>query len=190
MRLLALVACLALVRVGVSADGERMAAEPFNGAVHSDPGADVIDDGMTEPSHAVRWMDVEVNAEAFVTRKSWQPPQYHLEDGTHVRMRGWVSTIRAAATGEAVFRLPEEARPGRVEPWRVTMKGTDREILLGEDGVARLLRDIPADNWLPLAGFAFNSWRAGGADAAPTAELGTGSVTYEEVEVQPPKDEL
>ena len=131
MRLLALVACLALARVGVSADGERMAAEPFNGAVHSDPGADVVDDGMTEPSHAVRWMDVEVNADAFVTRKSWQPPQYHLEDGTHVRMRGWVSTIRAAATGEAVFRLPEEARPGRVEPWRVTMKGTDREILLG-----------------------------------------------------------
>ena len=43
MRLLALVACLALARVGVSADGERMAAEPFNGAVHSDPGADVVD---------------------------------------------------------------------------------------------------------------------------------------------------
>jgi len=135
-------------------------------------------------------MDVEVNADAFVTRKSWQPPQYHLEDGTHVRMRGWVSTIRAAGAGEAVFRLPEEARPGRGEPWRVTMKGTDRENLLGEDGVARLLRDIPADNWLPLAGFSFNSWRAGGDDAAPKAEIGTGSVTYEDVEVRPPKDEL
>ena len=110
MRLLALVACLALVRVGVSADGERMAAEPFNGAVHSDPGADVVDDGMTEPSHAVRWMDVEVNADVFVTRKSWQPPQYHLEDGTHVRMRGWVSTIRAAATGEADHSLKKVKR--------------------------------------------------------------------------------
>tara|TARA_B100000767_G_scaffold74719_1_gene71282 strand:- start:288 stop:491 length:204 start_codon:yes stop_codon:yes gene_type:complete len=65
--------------------------------------------------------------------------------------------------------------------------------ITGEDGVARLLTDIPADNWIPLAGFAFNSWRAAGGDAAGgvgalKAELGTGSTTFEEVEL--PKDEL
>jgi len=87
---------------------------------------------MTEEAHAVAWIDVEMNGDIFVTRKSWQPPQYHLEDDTYVRMRGWVSTIRAAAAGEAVFRLPEDARPGRAEPWKVSMKGTDREILLGK----------------------------------------------------------
>ena len=58
--------------------------------------------------------------------------------------------------------------------------------------MARLLTDIPADNWIPLAGFTFNSWRAAGGDAAgagaPKAELGTGSTTFEEVEL--PKDEL
>jgi hypothetical protein len=209
---LALIALIALcVSVGARADTD----EPFNGAVHSDPGVDAVpDDGMTEEAHAVQWIDVEMNGDIFVTRKSWQPPQYHLEDDTYVRMRGWVSTIRAAAAGEAVFRLPEDARPGRAEPWKVSMKGTDREILLGkfiliivtrtgnltdvtcvlctgEDGVARLLTDIPADNWIPLAGFAFNSWRAAGGDAAggaPKAELSTGSTTFEEVEL--PKDEL
>ena len=210
---LALIALIALcVSVGARADTD----EPFNGAVHSDPGVDTaVDDGMTEEAHAVAWIDVEMNGDIFVTRKSWQPPQYHLEDDTYVRMRGWVSTIRAAAAGEAVFRLPEDARPGRAEPWKVSMKGTDREILLGkfiliivtrtgnltdvtcvlctgEDGVARLLTDIPADNWIPLAGFAFNSWRAAGGEAAgggaPKAELGTGSTTLEEVEL--PKDEL
>ena len=213
MRSLALIALIALcVSVGARADTD----EPFNGAVHSDPGVDTaVDDGMTEEAHAVAWIDVEMNGDIFVTRKSWQPPQYHLEDDTYVRMRGWVSTIRAAAAGEAVFRLPEDARPGRAEPWKVSMKGTDREILLGkfililvtrtgnlidvtcvlfitgEDGVARLLTDIPADNWIPLAGFAFNSWRAAGGEAAagaPKAELGTGSTTFEAVEL--PKDEL
>ena len=127
---LALIALIALcVSVGARADTD----EPFNGAVHSDPGVDAVpDDGMTEEAHAVQWIDVEMNGDIFVTRKSWQPPQYHLEDDTYVRMRGWVSTIRAAAAGEAVFRLPEDARPGRAEPWKVSMKGTDREILLGK----------------------------------------------------------
>jgi hypothetical protein len=127
---LALIALIALcVSVGARADTD----EPFNGAVHSDPGTDTaVDDGMTEEAHAVAWIDVEMNGDIFVTRKSWQPPQYHLEDDTYVRMRGWVSTIRAAAAGEAVFRLPEDARPGRAEPWKVSMKGTDREILLGK----------------------------------------------------------
>ena len=127
---LALIALIALcVSVGARADTD----EPFNGAVHSDPGVDAVpDDGMTEEAHAVAWIDVEMNGDIFVTRKSWQPPQYHLEDDTYVRMRGWVSTIRAAAAGEAVFRLPEDARPGRAEPWKVSMKGTDREILLGK----------------------------------------------------------
>ena len=130
MRSLALIALIALcVSVGARADTD----EPFNGAVHSDPGTDTaVDDGMTEEAHAVAWIDVEMNGDIFVTRKSWQPPQYHLEDDTYVRMRGWVSTIRAAAAGEAVFRLPEDARPGRAEPWKVSMKGTDREILLGK----------------------------------------------------------
>ena len=139
---LALIALIALcVSVGARADTD----EPFNGAVHSDPGADTaVDDGMTEEAHAVAWIDVEMNGDIFVTRKSWQPPQYHLEDDTYVRMRGWVSTIRAAAAGEAVFRLPEDARPGRAEPWKVSMKGTDREILLGKfiliRGQARAIR--------------------------------------------------
>jgi len=130
MRSLALIALIALcVSVGARADTD----EPFNGAVHSDPGTDTaVDDGMTEEAHAVAWIDVEMNGDIFVTRKSWQPPQYHLEDDTYVRMRGWLSTIRAAAAGEAVFRLPEDARPGRAEPWKVSMKGTDREILLGK----------------------------------------------------------
>ena len=78
-----------------------------------------------------------------------------------MRLRGWLSTIAQATAGQVVFRLPEAAWPMRPETWKVTMKGTDRVMTLDMDGVAKLSVDMKADNWMPLAGFAFNARSAG-----------------------------
>ena len=68
----------------------------------------------------------------------------------------------------------------RRETWKVTMKGTDRLLAVGVDGVAKLAEDMPAENWMPLAGFAYNSLAAGNA---------TGHVE-EPPQIEPPRDEL
>ena len=143
--------------------------EPFNGAVHSDSGVAVAeDDGMTETHGRGEgfgdsdWVDIALNADKFAARKSWQSPQYHI-DGTYVRLRGWFASTQRVAAGAVVFRLPEEATPMRRETWKVTMKGTDRLLAVGADGVAKLAEDMPAENWMPLAGFAYNSLAAGNA---------------------------
>ena len=46
--------------------------------------------------------------------------------------------------------------------------------ITGEDGVARLLTDIPADNWIPLAGFAFNNRFAGDGGGVEAGKGGRG----------------
>lgn len=62
-----LLSCFLLLHV--SAERTR---EPFNGAVHTDPGHDAADDGMTEvPFSDADWKDLGLSAK-FVTRKSWQ----------------------------------------------------------------------------------------------------------------------
>lgn len=157
---------LAACFLSVAAGADR---EPFNGAVHSDSGVAVAeDDGMTETHGRGEgfgdsdWVDIALNADKFAARKSWQSPQYHV-DGTYVRLRGWFASTQRVAAGAVVFRLPEEATPMRRETWKVTMKGTDRLLAVGADGVAKLAEDMPAENWMPLAGFAYNSLAAGNA---------------------------
>ena len=66
--------CLALGARAAAAE-ERL---PFNGAVHSDPGAEVVDDGMTEEAgvhETDRWVSLQLYP-GFFTPKSWQAPQY------------------------------------------------------------------------------------------------------------------
>ena len=158
----ALVSAFAFLALSALASAAR---EPFDGAVHSHPGVDAEDDGMTETHGAfdgfadADWRDLPLGAK-FSTRPSWQVPQYHV-DGTYVRLRGWLVTNARAPAGTPVFRLPDEAVPGRRETWRVTMKGTDRGVAIGADGVGKLTEDLSADNWIPLGGFAFNSKHAG-----------------------------
>ena len=53
----------------------------------------------------------------------------------------------------------------RPETWKVTMKGTHRVLTVGMDGVAKLADDMRAENWMPLAGFAYNALSAGGPPA-------------------------
>lgn len=63
----AFVSCCFLLHVSA----ER-AREPFNGAVHTEPGHDTADDGMTEtPFSDADWKNINLSAK-FVTRKSWQ----------------------------------------------------------------------------------------------------------------------
>lgn len=50
----------------------------------------------------------------------------------------------------------------RSEMWKVTLKGTDRVLTVGLDGLAKLSEDMKAENWMPLAGFAFNARSAVG----------------------------
>ena len=149
--------------------------EAFNGAVHSDFDA-VPDDDMTEthvPGDAfarAEWRDIALTR-SFSTRMSWQKPQFLIE-GTYVRLRGWLAADAHVPSGEVVFRLPPDAAPGRRESWRVEMKGTERRLAVGTDGVAKLTDDMKAENWITLAGFAFNSRFAGdggGVEAAARA---------------------
>ena len=146
--------------------------EAFNGAVHSDFDAD---DDMTEthvPGDAfarAEWRDIALTR-SFSTRKSWQKPQFLIE-GTYVRLRGWLAADAHVPSGEVVFRLPPDAAPGRRESWRVEMKGTERRLAVGTDGVAKLTDDMKAENWITLAGFAFNSRFAGdGGGVGPRRE--------------------
>ena len=91
--LLALAACL-LCAAPAAAEKEA-----FNGAVHSDNGRDA-DDGMTEvPFANADWKDLALSPR-FVTRKSWQVPQYYAA-GDYVRLRGWLIASAAVAAGEA-----------------------------------------------------------------------------------------
>ena len=143
--------------------------------MHSDFDA-VPDDDMTEthvPGDAfarAEWRDIALT-KSFSTRKSWQKPQFLIE-GTYVRLRGWLAADAHVPAGEVVFRLPPDAAPGRRETWRVEMKGTERRLAVGTDGVAKLTDDMKAENWITLAGFAFNSRFAGdggGVEAAAIA---------------------
>ena len=116
------------------------------------------------------WRDIALTR-SFSTRKSWQKPQFLIE-GTYVRLRGWLAADAHVPSGEVVFRLPPDAAPGRRESWRVEMKGTERRLAVGTDGVAKLTDDMKAENWITLAGFAFNSRFAGdggGVEAAARA---------------------
>ena len=119
----ALVSAFAFLALSALASAAR---EPFDGAVHSHPGVDAEDDGMTETHGAFDGFADRTGAISRSARSSprpsWQVPQYHV-DGTAVRLRGWLAT-NARPAGTPVFRLPDEAVPGRRETWRVTMKGT------------------------------------------------------------------
>ena len=123
-----------------AADDDDERGEPFNGAVHGDDGADDLDEGRFEPAHGspTDWRDLEL-APKFTSVASWQRPQFRVDEGgDYVRMRGWIASTSRAGAGEPVFALPEDAAPGRTERWRVTMKGADRALSVGEDGVAVL----------------------------------------------------
>jgi|TARA_B110000977_G_scaffold107406_1_gene139824 hypothetical protein len=153
--------------------------EAFNGAVHSDFDQ-IPDDGMTEThvdgdSFAIaKWRDITLKPR-FSTRKSWQPPQFKVE-GTYVRLRGWFAADVHVSAGEVVFRLPPDAHPGRRENWKVELKGTERSLFVGTDGVVKLSDEMRAENWITLAGFAFNNRFAGdgGGVEAAKAALGEG----------------
>ena len=147
-----------------AADDDDERGEPFNGAVHGDDGADDLDEGRFEPAHGspTDWRDLEL-APKFTSVASWQRPQFRVDEGgDYVRMRGWIASTSRAGAGEPVFALPEDAAPGRTERWRVTMKGADRALSVGEDGVAVLDEEMRRENWITLAGFAFNARSAAG----------------------------
>jgi hypothetical protein len=161
--------------------------EPFNGAVHSDLDA-IPNDGMTEthvPGDSFAqsdWRDITLT-NRFSTRKSWQKPQFLME-GTYVRLRGWFAADAHVPAGATVFRLPPDAAPGRKESWKVEMKGTERSLAVGVDGVAKLTDEMKAENWITLAGFAFNSKFAGeggGETEAKNAEKASSREGKEEL---------
>ena len=132
--------------------------------MHGDDGADDLDEGRFEPAHGspTDWRDLEL-APKFTSVASWQRPQFRVDEGgDYVRMRGWIASTSRAGAGEPVFALPEDAAPGRTERWRVTMKGADRALSVGEDGVAVLDEEMRRENWITLAGFAFNARSAAG----------------------------
>lgn len=166
--------CVLLSVTAVSAASPRVAS---NGAVHSDFDA-VQDDGMTEthvPGDSfakAKWRDVELTS-SFSTRKSWQPPQF-LVEGTYVRLRGWFAADLDVPPGSEVFRLPPDAKPGRTETWKVEMKGTERSLFVGTDGVAKIVDEMKATNWITLTGLGFNSAFAGGGGGSAAAAEAAG----------------
>ena len=140
------------------------------------------------PAQIGVWRQIVLNP-PMSTVDTYTPPEYLVDERVaaaaggppHVYLRGWAQAQRAVRVGQAMFVLPREAWPGREERFRVSFKGTNREVVVGTDGVARATLPLDKALWMPLAGFSY----AGAGEAG--LELGDGT---DDRASEPARDEL
>mmetsp|Transcript_35616 Transcript_35616/g.42891 ORF Transcript_35616/g.42891 Transcript_35616/m.42891 type:complete len:177 (+) Transcript_35616:339-869(+) len=114
------------------------------------------------------WIDLPLEP-PFINMKSYQSVQYHIEADGYVSLRGWCVATDRAEMGDPVFYLPPAAWPGREETFAITFKGSERRIVIGTDGVARLGLDLYESKWIPLASLGFYNMQA--TEAAELLQL-------------------
>ena len=150
-------------RLRVTTPGDGAAKEVLFAGVPATNIAERAENAARSPTLGP-WVDLRL-ADGVAKVRSYTPPQIaHDAARQSASLQGWVRVDSDKDVGDEIFAIPDEAalaRPYRPEPWRVSMKGVERAILLGKDGVARATLSIARGTWVPLVGFGYNTAQLG-----------------------------
>lgn len=122
-----------------------------------------------------RWTLLELDEDAFRTRRSFETPAYDVGEDGRARFRGWFSAKVLTTPGMDALRepVPERVRPIRDETWKVTMKGQERVLTLTTEGRLIVGDEYDADTWFVLNGLEYDTESA--FEDASTCDATTGS---------------
>jgi hypothetical protein len=141
-----------------------------------------LEPSATAPTSAsttttTRWRELALDEDAFETLKSYDRPSYSVDDDGRARFKGWFSNTATTEAGSDALAtpLPEEARPRRDEPWKVTMKGVERTLTVTMDGKMVVGDEYGANTWFVLNGLEFNT---AAARAKETCDATSGSCAH------------
>ena len=157
------------------------AARAAAGELHTnlvDPRAEGEDmDARPEDAPRGVWADVEL-VEPMRSIDTYLPMQYlvdYMGEQPHVFFRGWAQAKHGVRPGETLFTLPPDAWPAREERFRVAFKGTNRELVVGTDGVATATLPLDRSLWIPLAGFSYAAYTGEDRPSGGGAAIGSGT---------------
>jgi len=105
------------------------------------------------------WRAIALDDDVASTPHSHESVAYVIDDDSRVRARGWFRLTRATSDGEDVFAsaLPVDARPRKDTRFVVTMKGSERVVMVTTNGGLELRGEYDAGTWFTLRGLEYES---------------------------------